>query len=285
MDDNALVITPTNQSFSLKAGETESGSLKIINPATSKSNLRYKIQVVPYSVSGDGYELDLTSETERTKLAKWLRFDATEGEIAPGDLVEANFSIVVPEAAPTGGQYAAIIVTALTDQPTAEGSAGVAKISELASILYATVDGEIVHGGEIVSNNVPLLLTTPYLSTNIVLENTGNVHELAMVKLDISNYLNGETLYSIGGKETDLADVIMPETTRSLEKEVSSLPSPAVLTVKQTVEYLGQTSVTEKHVFICPVWLLLLATLIVCSLITFIVLRLRRCFSHKPVSL
>ena len=271
------MLSPTNQSFSLKAGETTDGSIKVINPGTSSTNLHYKIQVLPYSVDGENYELDLSVETDRTAISKWTQFANPEGMLAPGQSIDVPFSIVVPETAPPGGQYAVIIVSSSPEaNGVTEGTTGVERIFEVASVLYATVDGQVIRGGQIVSNNIPFFSTEPKLFTEAVLENTGNVHALARIVLSVKNYFNGETIYAIGGQETDLANVIMPDTTRSLKTEVGNLPSPGVLNVEQTVEYLGNTSTIQKTVFICPVWLILVLTLVFCSILTAIILRVRR---------
>ena len=280
MNESTLMISPTNQEFFLKAGETTTGSLKIVNPNTASGNLHYKIRVFPYSVNDGNYDIDFSTESTYTAIANWVKFDSDEGALPPSASTDVSFSINVPDNAPPGGQYAVIIVSTAPSTDSADSTAGVERVFEIASVLYASVDGEIIHSGQIISNNIPFLSSDPKLVTEISLDNTGNIHERAIVTLTVSDYLSGENLYT-GGSEGNLADVIYPGTNRSLQKEVYDLPSVALLNVEQSVEYLGNTSTTKRLVVVCPVWLILVITLVICTLITLLVLRIRRRFKEK----
>ena len=260
-NQNSFLVTPMSQGFALKAGETVTGKITVINPVDSTSDMKYKINVSPYSVIGENYDADLTSQTAQTEITKWITVKNPEGTI--------EFTINVPETAPGGGQYAALMIQ--SDPGENVDDAMVQSVFEITSIVYAEIDGETIHKGAITSNNVPSFSTNPNISVDTTLVNEGNTHEYATVKLDVTNVLDGESIYSYEDDDRLVSEVILPGTTRLLSKSINNVPSLGIISVNQTVEYMGETSVVAHHIIICPIWFMILVGVTLCTLIATII--------------
>ena len=151
-------------------------------------------------------------------------------------------------------------------------------VFEMASIIYANVNGEIKHEGEIKDNSVPGFVTTAPVTVSATLTNSGNVHEDAAVIIKATNFFTGEVILPTEDNEGEYSELIMPGTERVAYREIDNLPALGVVTVDQTVYYMGNVSTVSSNVIICPIWFLALVILTIAALVTVIV---RIILKHK----
>ena len=263
----------------MKPGETYTGSILVINPVNSTEDFEYWVYVAPYGVEGQDYKANLTTETTRTQLARWITFEEESGVIEPNGSKEVKFTVKVPENAPGGGQYAAVIVSKNTATGTKEANVAVNDVFELASLIYGQVDGETVHKGEIVENNVPGFVTGAPIVLGALITNEGNIHENATIIIKATNFFNGDVIVEGDAEEHYYSEIIMPETTRYITREINEgLPLLGAAKVEQTIYYQGTSSKEEKTVIICPIWFLLLVIASIAAIIAAIVMMVRK---HK----
>ena len=278
---NFFTVTPMSQRVALEAGKTFEGSISVINPNDSTDDLTYKAYVAPYSVVGDGYEADLTTDSKFNQIKEWITIENPTGTIAPNNTGEIKFKIKVPSTAPAGGQYAAIIVT--RDDATQKSDNGVAvkDIFEMASLIYANVNGETIHKGEVLSNEIPGFVASAPITVSALISNEGNIHENATVIIKATNFFTGDVIVEGNTEDMYYSEIIMPETTRYVTREISEgLPLLGVVKVDQTIYYNGGTpSEKSVNVIICPIWFLLLVIFGLISIIAVIVYMIRR--HHK----
>ena len=272
---NAFTIMPMNQKISLNPGEVYEGYITIINPSYATEDFAYKAEVTPYSVADEEYTADLLSESDRTAISKWITIEEPTGSVKPNESKEIKFTIKVPQNAPAGGQYGTIAVSSNQDSSNASG-VSVQNVFEIASIIYADVAGETVHDGEILENNVPSFVLNNPVKTTAILTNKGNVHETAIFTITVSDVFTGRVILPTEENTGRYSEVIMPETTRYAEREVSDLPALGVVKVTQTIDYNGQTSTTEKQIIICPVWFMALVLLTLASIIAAVVIIVKK---------
>lgn len=277
---NLFTVTPMSQRFSLQPGETYSGSIKVINPNDSVDDLNFKAYVAPYGVVGEGYDADLVTESNYNQIKDWIKIENPSGTVEPNKTEEIKFTIKVPEKAPAGGQYAAIIVTRDSKGESSENGVAVKDIFEMASLIYASVNGETKHEGQVLENNVPGFVTSAPITVSALIDNKGNVHENATVVIEVKDFFSGNVI--VEGNTTDAyySEIIMPETTRFITRDISDgLPLLGVVKVDQTIYYLGQDpSVVSQTVIICPIWFLALVILTIAALIGTIVMMVKK---HK----
>ncbi|MBR0465836.1 hypothetical protein IJJ02_03595 [Candidatus Saccharibacteria bacterium] len=272
---NAFTIMPMNQKISLNPGEVYEGYITIINPSYATEDFVYKAEVTPYSVADEEYTADLLSESDRTAISKWITIEEPTGSVKPNESKEIKFTIKVPQNAPAGGQYGTIAVSSNQDSSNANG-VSVQNVFEIASIIYADVAGETVHDGEILENNVPSFVLNNPVKITAMLTNKGNVHETAIFTITVSDVFTGRVILPTEENTGRYSEVIMPETTRYAEREVSDLPALGVVKVTQTIDYNGQTSTTEKQIIICPVWFMALVLLTLASIIAAVVIIVKK---------
>jgi len=259
--ENTFIVTPMSQVIHLAPGETYSGSITVANPYDSTDNFNYKVSVSPYSVIGENYDADLTTVSNYSLIKEWTNIKNPKGTLKPNETKDIDFSISVPDSAPAGGQYLALLVSEDTDSIENQGLA-VNSVYEIASIVYAGVDGETQRGGEILENNIPgFVLDTPIM-TNVLVSNTGNIHETATTVLEVKNIITGEVIFPTNENSRQYSEVVMPETMRRLEYEITNLPVVGVVEVNQSVYYNGTSSIESKNIIICPIWFMILIILI-----------------------
>lgn len=276
-NENMFTVMPMSQTIKLKPGEKYQGSIKVVNPTDAKSDFAYKTSITPYGVQGEDYTalLDERAISDRTSMSKWIKIEEPTGKVKPNETKEVKFTIDVPENAAGGGQYATITITSDLEADNSEGI-GVQNVFEMASIIYATVDGDIIHEGKVLENNVPSFVTSTPITVSALIENTGNVHESAVFTISVSDFFTGNVILPTEENTGTYSEIIMPETTRNVEREVSNLPALGIVKVKQSINYKGEVSTVEKDVFICPVWFLILIIATIAAIVTTIVLIVKK---------
>lgn len=172
---------------------------------------------------------------------------------------------------PLGGQYAAILVK-MKENSDGDGNIVMAE-KQLGLIVYSSVAGQTRKEGSVVENKVPSFMFAPPISVTSVVENTGNVHADATYILQVYPFFGGEEVYT--NEENPEKRTILPETRRLNTITWEGAPQLGLFKVKQTVKFLDQTSVTEKVLFICPIWFLLIVLAIIFLVIFWIVTRVR----------
>lgn len=277
MGNNSFTVLPMSQRFSLEPGKTYTGSLSIVNPADATEDFLYSISVSPYGVMGEDYTADLVTVTNRSEIVKWIKISEPKGSVKPNETKKVEFTITVPENAAAGGQYAAIAVSSNESSNASEGVA-VNNVFELASLVYATVAGKTEHKGEILENNVPGFVVSAPITLSAMISNEGNVHEDATFVISVSNAFTGQVILPTEDNEGHYNELIMPETTREVTREVNDLPALGIMKVNQTIYYQGDVNTVEKNVIICPIWFLFLIAFTIIAIIGTIV---RLVIKHK----
>ena len=279
---NEFSVTPMNQMVELVPGETYNFAVTVLNPVNSTENLDYKVHAVPYSVVTEAYYADISTQTDHTRMADWITIPEPTGTLAPNETREIEFTITVPADAPGGGQYAAIMV-GIDNKNQNYDNMSVTNVLEIASIIYAKVDGEIIHKGEVVENSVPVFTADPKITLSSLIKNEGNMHEIASIAITVKNVFTGETLASAELDNGVYAELIMPDSQRFINKEVDGLPMMGIINVQQKIYYNGETSTVEKNVLICPIWFLVLTLLTLAAIVAGVAKSIRRHKKNKTV--
>ena len=283
--NNTFTLLPMSQRFLLMPGKVTEGSIKIVNPADATEDFSYKVTVTPYGVVGEDYKADLETDSTRTAIAKWIEIEEPTGKIKPNESKEVKFKINVPANAPVGGQYATIAVSSNADASNSSGVA-VQNVLEMASVIYGTVNGPIEHKGEILENNVPGFIVSPPATLSALIKNEGNIHEDASFTIKVTDFFSGNTILPTENDDGEYSELIMPETTRYIEREVGNLPALGVVKVVQTINYIGkEPSTTDKVIIICPIWFMALVAATTLAIIFTIVQIIRKHRKHKKSDL
>ena len=270
MENDKFFITPMTQKMELKAGESYTGTIKVANPADATREFSFVAEVSPYGVVGEDYTADLKTKSNRTMIADWIKLEDAKGTLEPNGTANIKFTITVPEDAPAGAQYAAIVVSQSKDEAKKSGM-NVDNIVEIASIIYGEVEGETVMDGHILENEVPGFSTTAPITVSAKFDNHGNVYDSAMITIAAKNNITGEVYLPTENNEGFYEELILPDTTRAVERNVEGLPFLGIVHIEQSINYNGEVSKVEKDVIICPVWFMVLAAVVVAALVALIV--------------
>lgn len=281
---NSLTFGPTSQRVSLKPGEKYRSSVTVSNPANSTKDTKFILYVRPYSVVNDDYDPAFDQMGTYTQIVDWITLDKTEGTVAPNDNMEIGFTIHVPEDAPAGGQYAAIVAQDVTDLSDNNGGMQIGSISAIGSIVVADIAGQTREYGEIIENSLPgFSFNAPYTASAGV-KNTGNVHTDAKSVLQVWPLFSDEEIYTNEESE-DNGKLVLPDTSRYFFNTWNDAPVFGIFRARQTVTIFDETSVNEKIIVLCPIWALFIAIFLIALLLiwftTMIVRKVRRSKAKK----
>ena len=278
-EDGGVVMTvsPPKQKIVLVPGEVFQGTLKVSNAANAEKNLEYSATIGSFGLGKDENgnidynDTDVDTITEYNQMMEWIKLGKEHGSVAPNTTDTIPFTITVPEDAPAGGQYATIIVQNDTkDDSEAEGNVMIESIVRFASSIIAEVAGETRSEGEIIENTIPAFLLDNKLATAATVKNNGNVHTDASFTLQVWPLFGDEEICT--NEEEPTTKMVMPGTER-MHSEECNLPSFGIFRAKQTVKIFGETSVAERVVVVCPLWLLFIIIFAIVSLVIWIVMK------------
>ena len=277
-----LTMSPMNQEIILNPGDSYSSSFTMANPLASVADTYYELSVEPFYFS-DNNEPYFSANGDSGNMVKWISFkSSTSGKLAPNGSKEVLFDINVPEEAPAGGQYAAIIATISTKSDDEElennkksGSMNVSmkETKRVAHLIYAEVTGSVVKGGEILSVDVPSFLFSGKIHGTSTVKNTGNVHSAAYYTMRVTPIFSDEEVYT--SEEEPERKVVLPDRTVYEELAWNETPNIGIFNVVYTVEFEGSKAEVRKMVIKCPLWLLFLVLFAVAAIIIYFVTRTR----------
>lgn len=278
--DTVMTISPPSQRIILIPGEDYEGSILVSSSSSAKNDLAYSVTIGSFNYVKDengnvDYEdIDTDTINGYNQIMEWIELKKSNGTVARGETEAIPFVIHVPKNAPAGGQYATIIVQDDTESD-ATGNKGVSIVSKVrfASNLVAEVAGETIDSGEILENGVPSFVMSNQLTATSLVKNDGNMHTDAEYVLQVWPLFSDEEIYT--NAENPETSIIMPETERYHSKTIEGLPTVGIFRVRQTVKLFDETSITEKLVIVCPLWLLFLILFAIIALIIWIVMKIR----------
>ena len=276
---SSLTVSPPNKKIVLVPGETYTGSISVFSPAKNERDMHYSVSIGSFSETADGEDgddygtVDHSTKTAYNQMMDWITLDKTEGWVSPNTADTITYSIKVPMDAPAGGQYASLVVRDESNSDDDSGS-GVAiqNIMQILSIIYAEVAGETREEGVILENTMPSFLLNGALEATSMVRNNGNVHTDAEYTLQVWPIIGDEEICT--NEETPETSLILPETER-YHAQTCELPSVGIFKAKQVVKIFGETSIVEKMIIVCPLWLLFIILFVIIALVLWVFMRVK----------
>lgn len=261
----SFVVSPIKQEIDLKSGQKYEGKILVTNPKAATENFSYKVTVKPYFVTGDEAEPDIETISDWSKIVNWITVDEPTGTLAPNESREVRFTIDVPKSAPTGGQYAMIGVTSVSD--THENTSSLKDSFTMGSLILARMDGKTVHEGQILENYVPSFSAAGTPTTFVTVSNTGNVHETLTVNLKVKNMIGGQEISLTGEEVDEYKSQILPTSTRVVSRNLDGLPQLGIFEIAQEASYIDEFSSNTTVLLVCPIWFIVLVLLLIVTII------------------
>lgn len=262
----SITLSPVSKHYDLKAGQVADDNLKVVNDGTTAYS--FIVYTRPYSVNNNDYSQPNFSATpQRADAYSWIQFKQTKWHIEPGQTVTVHYKMRVPKAAASGGHYGVIFAET---QPSDSTDQSVARKKRVGSILYATVDGQLIQKGSLVSSAIDWYQSRPPLSASSTVKNSGNVDFNADVTMTVKDVF-GNQKYS-----RHASYAVLPGTSRQLMMEWSNGASLGLFKVDMQTKFLDKSSTASSYVLMVPRWLLILVLVIVAGGTTYGLLRRRR---------
>lgn len=261
-----IAVSPAKTRLELRAGQVTKDSFTVLN--TGDEDFSFTVRAVPYQVNSKAYNPVFTTETKRTQLNRWIKFEQTNYHLPKGQKLVVSYRVTTPASIPDGDQYAAIFVT--TD---ASQGASVQSQSQIALLVYAKTDGQTINKGQIVSPQIQKLYLNNKLTFTQDVENTGNTDFEANLKTKIETIF-GKTIFEHRSENI----TVMAETTRSIVVDWPSAPLFGVFKVSLDVSIpviKSEQHFTKTIIIVSPIVILIIA-LLVTSLVVSLVLTKRR---------
>lgn len=271
-----VTMSPMNQKVVAAPGDSYSSSFVISNPGTNTDPFNYSLEIKSFYVD-ENYNTIFDEPASYNEITEWITLDVPlSGTIAPNQYAEINFTVNVPEDAPAGGQYAAIVAT--VEDTSAGAGMSISEHQAVAQIIFAEITGETVKQGEILDATLPGFLLQGNITASSTIKNTGNVHGTATYTLKITPIFGGAAVFD----NTDAPEthIIVPDRTLYSETTWTGTPAIGMFNAVYTVEFEGVKTEVSKLIIICPVWLMFLIVLAVAALIIWLVVR---SVGHKRV--
>lgn len=281
--DIVIQVNPAEQDIDLVPGQTMRGSIKVKN--LGRQPYSFKAFSKPYQVINDIYDPDFSTENSYTKLHNWLSFPQTDFYITPDEELTVEFEVQVPEDAPGGGQYAAIIIET---RDSIDSSASLQTVNQVASLIHAHVAGETHEQGVLMKHYIPrIILGSPFtVSSNI--KNDGNIDFRANHSMTIWNFFTGDEVFSPdtldqnGRLVGSINPAVLPASSRYNTLTWGNAPQLGVFRVKQVISFLDQVYEFEEIVFICPIWLAAGVLFLIFLMIFWLIARIRARKKRRP---
>lgn len=285
--DTVMTISPPKQKIILTPGEDYEGSISVSCSSNAKNDLKYSVTIGSYGLTkdeggkADYDDIDLDTVTGYNQMMSWVELKKDKGTVEKGGTDIIPFVIHVPKNAPAGGQYASIIVQNDTSVVTGSGE-GVSFVNtfRFASSLLAEVTGVTKDEGEILENNMPSFILNNQLPATSLVKNNGNVHTDAEYTLQVWPLFSDEEVCTNEEKEEgskiegSKTSFIMPDTER-YHTQTCYLPAIGIYRAVQTVKIFNETSVVEKTVIFCPLWLLFIMLFVIIALVLWIFMKVK----------
>lgn len=225
----SLTVTPPLIQLTIGPGENWASSLKVVN--TNSYDVTYYATVVDFAPQGELGKgsfvpvLDVEEGMEGYTLGQWVKVSPEPLLVPAGQSADVPFAIAIPESAPPGGHYAAILI-GTEPGVSGEGNASAKIATRVTSLLFVKISGDVNESGrirEFIAKKA--LYQTPAADFLLRFENIGNTH--LRPRGDV-------TLYNMWGKERGKVAInqesnfgnVLPDSVRKFEFSWNSEASP-----------------------------------------------------------
>src|SRR5690606_13104952 len=109
-----VTLSPASKKIQASPGDIKTAELTVLN--TGEKKFSFTVYARPYSVETEVYQPNYSDTPTRSQLYRWVQFDTTEGNLAPGEEIKIPYSILVPDDAEAGGHYGVLFVETEADE-------------------------------------------------------------------------------------------------------------------------------------------------------------------------
>lgn len=249
-----LTVTPPLFQLSIAPGDIWKSSVKVVNG--NPEDLTVYAEIVNFAAQGEqgqGRFIPILNEDDsNSTLAQWIEIAKGPHVIKPEQTKEIPFFVEIPEDAPPGGHFAAILIG--TQPPKGDGPLIVQTSQVVTSLFFVRIEGDVVESGNIREfRTEQSLVSTPENEFVLRFENKGNVHLQPRGEIKIINMWGSERGIIPINNQTHFGNVL-PESIREFHfswKGEKSITEIGRYTAEVTLTYgqNGYKNVSAKTYF------------------------------------
>lgn len=221
-----LSVTPPFSQMVVKPGDVMRSYVKVINANSFELTVYANpVNFQTADESGNPKFIPLIGDPiDKATMAGWIDVTHDAIVIPPESSREIPYTITVPDSAPPGGHFAAILIG--TKPPEGDARGGQLKTSQVVSSLFlARVAGEVLEGGQIRELSVANSYSgTPKADFILRFENTGNVYIQPQGDITIYNMWGKERGFIPVNQKTNFGNVL-PKSIRKFSFAWEGTPS------------------------------------------------------------
>ena len=178
----SINISPPSARLAIPPGDTESGTITVMNQSDSPIDMRAYIEDWVYKP--DGSKEFLSPGTTPLSCAKWINIYPQKFHLEANSRLGVQYTISVPENA-TGGYYAVIFFQSIATDAEGEGNVMVQFAGRIGTIIYQETAGKTEKTGSIVTFECGRPDQNKPLEIKLALKNEGNTHIIAHGVLNV----------------------------------------------------------------------------------------------------
>jgi len=210
----SLSVSPTIFDMSANPAQEWTSTVRVINPNPYEIKVFAEVvNFLPDGEAGQGRFVPVIHEESKGQtMAEWVQITKEEIIIPAEQTKELAFTIKVPDEAPPGGHYAAMLIG--TRPPKGQGNSQMSTSQIVTSLLFLRVTGDINEDGAIRSfRTEDRIIERPETTFELRFENKGNVHILPQGEISITN-MWGQERGVIPINRNSLFGNVLPESVR-----------------------------------------------------------------------
>jgi hypothetical protein len=274
-----LQVSPVSTApISLAPGAEYNGEFTVSN--IGSEDFVFKVYASPFSVVGEDYDHDYSSEKFYNQIHRWVTFEKTEFNLtaaaAPDEAPpeqKVKFHISVPEDVPAGSQHAVLFAESSGSNANIN-STGIKAISRVGMRLIAKVDGETHKAVEITQYSLPTIYISfnhSQIAATSKVKNTGNVDANATYHFEVKPFFGGDSVFT-----DDKTALIYTDSEFRHSIAWEDTPSLGLFSVSYSVTIDDITQDETHVVLVMPAWLLIIILALLTFLVVWITLKVKK---------
>ncbi len=205
-----LSVSPTLFEMTANPAQNWTSSVRIING--NPYDIAVYVDVLNFAPQGESGQVKflplLVTESEGETLAEWIKPDFKEVTVPAEQVLEIPFVISVPDDAPPGGHFAAILVG--TKSLNSGGRKSQVQTAQVVtSLVFLRVTGDVIEDGFVREfRSAKFIVEKPEMDFELRFENKGNVQILPQGDIRIFNMWGQERGIIPINKQTMFGNVL-----------------------------------------------------------------------------
>lgn len=238
--ERGLQISPLRNYLAMDAGDSLTRSVTIANVTNKPIVVTMSLE----QFSASDYIYDFRFSQPKNNYVKLVENRIT---LKPFESRNVPYVVTLPDSAAPGGEYYTFFASANLASGNLSGTV------RAASLLYLTVNGDLVQTGDIVKSSIPWVVFSSQIPYTIDIKNTGNVHYFA-------NFTGSVAGAFYNSSPTGTSQLLMPQTTKRVTGTVPAPLLPGIYKLNYGYKADSGSDVHRSQYFLfLPPWFIVFA--------------------------